>query len=102
MARSCASQESIEAQRAKGAEHGGHMTVRKRARDEEHIGGRNQSLALEEAAQAVDLSWRSVREIGNGALENFGAIADGFAEQDGRRRVAIGNPLHVHGFIIEH
>src|SRR5713226_8989967 len=38
-----------------------------------------------------------VRQIGDGALDDLTAFAKAFAQQDGRRRVAIGDGFDVHG-----
>ncbi len=76
------------------------MAVRKRSGDAEGVLGRNERLAFKEATQGVDLGRGPVGDVGDGAFANFGALADGLAEQDGRGRIAIGDALHIHGFII--
>ena len=69
---------------AKGAKDGGDMAMRKRAKDLKGLLAGDQILALESATQEIDLSGGPGGEIGEGALVDFGADADRFAEKDGR------------------
>lgn len=94
LARGGVGDELIEAEEAEGAEYGGDMAVRKGAGDGEGVAGTDQGLALEEAAEGVDLRLGPVGEIGDGALANLGAVANGLAEEDGGRGVAVGDALH--------
>ena len=41
-----------------------------------------------------------MREIGEGAVEDFAVLAEGFAEEDGGRGVAVGDGGDVHAYII--
>ena len=93
-------EDTIQAERAKSAQHGGDMAVGQRASDPERGGGIGKGLAFEDASERVDLRLRPIREIGEGALANLGAIAGGLAEEAGGRRIAIGDSLHVHGFMV--
>jgi hypothetical protein len=77
------------------------MAMRKRAGDKEGIVGAHQCLAPEKATEGVDLRLGPIGEIGEGALANFGAVANGLAEEDSGRGVTIGDALHVHGNMIQ-
>jgi hypothetical protein len=84
-----------------GSEDCGDMAVGKRAKDLKGLLAGDQILPLQEAAQEIDLGGRPGGEIGEGALVDLGADADGFAEEDSRRGVAIGDGLDVHGSMIQ-
>ena len=86
-----------EAEQAERAEYGGHMAMGQRACDGEGLVGTDQNLALEEAAEGVNPRRWPVGEIGDGAFANLRAVANGLAEEDGGRGVAIRDALHVHG-----
>ena len=90
-----------QAEMAQGAEDSGDMAMRKRAEDLEGLIAGDQIFAFQDAAQEVDLSGGPGGEIGEGALLDLGADADGFAEEDGRRGVAVGDGLDVHGSMIQ-
>jgi hypothetical protein len=76
------------------------MTVGQRASDQESGGGIGKGFAFEDAAERFDLSLGPIGEIGESAFADCGALAGGFAQEDGGRRVAIGDALHVHGFMV--
>jgi hypothetical protein len=97
-----AGEQIVKAEMAKSAEDGGDMAMRKRAEDLKGLVASDQILALQDATQEVDLSSGPGGEIGEGAFVDFGADADGFAEEDGRRRVAVGDGLDIHGSRILH
>ena len=85
---------------AKRAEDGGDMAMGKRAEDLKGLFAGDQILTLQDAAQEVDLSGGPGGEIGEGAFVDLGADADGFTEEDGRGRVAVGDGFDIHGSII--
>ncbi len=76
------------------------MAMRQRAEDLKGLLAGNQIFTFQKATQEVDLRGGPGGEIGKGPFLNFGADPYRFAEEDGRRRVAIGNGLNIHGSII--
>src|SRR4051812_9855198 len=75
------------------------MAVRQRAADGEDLrgcGGRNDGAAPEEGLEAFEEVGRPVGEVEEGALLDLSALAVGLAQQDGRRRAAVGDDLDVH------
>ena len=58
--------------------------MRQGAFDGEGVLGRDQTLALEQAAQRLDLVAGPVGEVGEGALADLLALAPAFAQQDRR------------------
>jgi hypothetical protein len=95
-----AGEQIVQAEMAKGTEDSGDMPMRKRAEDLKGLIAGDQILPLQDATQEIDLSGGPGGEIGEGAFVDLGADADGFAEEDGRRRVAVGDRLDIHGSII--
>jgi hypothetical protein len=87
----------VKTEAAEGAENGGDMAVRERAENLEGTVDGDKGLAFEEAAEGVDLSGGPGGEIGECAFVDFGAIADGLAEEDGGRGVAVRDGLNIHG-----
>jgi hypothetical protein len=85
----------------KGSEGHGDMAMGKRAEDLEGLLAGDQIFTFQEAAQEIDLRGRPGGEIGESALLDPGADTDGFAEEDGRRGVSIGDGLDVHGSMIQ-
>jgi hypothetical protein len=85
----------------KGAEDRDDMSVGERADDLEGLIAGDQILTLQDAAQEVDLSGGPRGEIGEGAFVDLGADADGFAEENGGRGVAIRDGLDIHGSMIQ-
>ena len=56
------------------------------------------SLEIGESLRRIAmLSCGPVGEVGQGALAGFLALAEGLAEEDGGRGVAVGNDVDVHG-----
>jgi hypothetical protein len=90
----------VEAEMAKGTEDRGDMAMRERAEDMKGLVAGDQIFPLEDTAQEVDLRGRPGGKIGESSFVDLGAGADRFAEEDGRRRVAIGDDLDVHGSMI--
>ena len=92
-------EEAVEADEAGEAEHGGDVAVGLGANDIESVveGGEGEA-ALEEEAQAVDDVGRQLGEVGEGAFLDFAVLAVGLAQEDGGRRVAVGDVLDVHDY----
>jgi hypothetical protein len=91
-------EDEVQVEVADGGEDSGDMAVRERAGDLEGglERGRTGVVALEEAAEGVDLCGRPMREVGEGAVVDLTVLAKGLAEQSGRRGVAVGDDGHVH------
>ena len=73
------------------------MAVGLGADDVEGVGGAEQGFVLEESAESIDLGLRPVGEVGDGAFADALAFTPAFAQQDGGRRVTVGDGFHVHG-----
>src|SRR5467141_3409230 len=58
---------------------------------------RGHRLVAQHPAQRLDLRRWPIGQIGERALLDLVAVAIAFAQQDRRRRIAIGNALDVHG-----
>jgi hypothetical protein len=96
-------QHAIKSDGAQRAEHGRDMAVGQRAaNDDGLLIGRRDLAALEQCAQSFDQFARPVGEVGDGALLDRSAIPKGLAQQDGGRRIAVGDRLDVHGNRISH
>jgi hypothetical protein len=91
----------VQAETAKGSEDRGDMAMGQRADDLEGLVTGDQIFPLENATQEVDLSGGPRGEIGEGSFIDLGSDTDRFAEEDGGRRVAIGDGLDVHGSMIQ-
>src|SRR5208337_4528638 len=90
-------QRLVEPEPAHRPEHGGDVTVRQRAGDLEALGSeRHERLAGEHPAQAVDLLIRPVGDIGERARLDLASLAIALTQQDGGRRIAVGNARYVH------
>jgi hypothetical protein len=79
------------------------MAVRQGAADGEDLWGgwgRDDGAALEEGLEALDQVGGPVGKVAQGALLDLGALAIGLAQQDGGRRVAVGDSLDVHGHMV--
>ena len=50
--------------------------------------------------EAVDEGGRPLGEVGEGAFADLAALAEGLAQEDGGRRVAVGDGLDVHGHVL--
>jgi hypothetical protein len=57
-------------------------------------------FAAQQAAQRVDAGSRPGGEVGKCAVLDFGVLAEGLTEENGRGRGAIGDHCHVHNCII--
>jgi hypothetical protein len=94
--------ELVEVQSVQGAEDGGHVAVRAGANDIEGLRKRrgDGGGALQNGAEGVELSGGPMREVGEGAVANFAVEAEGLAEEDGGRRVAVGDGGDIHAYYI--
>ena len=91
----------VKADLARGAEHGGDMTVRQRPPDGYGVLVRgNDSAALEQHLEAGDPLGRPVRQVQQGAFLDPAGLTIALAQQDGGGRAAIGNRLDIHGDMI--
>jgi hypothetical protein len=91
----------VKAEMTKGSEDRGDMAMREGSKNLKGLLASNQIFAFQEAAQEIDLSAGPGGDIGEGALVDLGADPNGFAEENGRRGVAIGDGLDVHGSMIQ-
>ena len=87
---------------AQGAEDRGNVAMRTGADDVERLREReaNGSSAFEDGAKSLDLSGGPMREVDEGAGVDRAVAAEGLAEEDRGRGVAIGNGSDVHAYII--
>ena len=95
--------EPIELELAQRTEHGRDVPVRERALDLEAVleslhGG----TASQQDAQSFDDLGRPLAEIGEGTFEDLLALAVRLAQEDGGRRVAVGDDVDVHGHKLWH
>ena len=81
-------------------EHDLNVTVRYRAEDAQAVVRRDKPLSFEHATDQSNLLEWQMGDVGERAILDPSVLAIAFAEQIGRRRVAIGNPCHVHVYII--
>ena len=58
--------------------------------------------ATQQDAQSFDDVSRHLAEIGDGPFEDLLALAVGLAQEDGGRRVAVGDDVDVHGHLLWH
>jgi hypothetical protein len=91
-----ARQKLVETELFGHAEHGGHVTVRKRALDPKRVPRDKGRLAFQHAAKRLYLGVRPTREIGERARLHLAAVAIALAQQNGGRGGSVGNPCHVH------
>src|SRR5882762_11151000 len=94
-------EQPIEADLARRAERRVDMTMRQRADDGNGIlvlG--NDGAAFEQRLEAGDPLVRPVGEVQQRALLDLASLAVALAQQDGRRRVAIGDRFDIHGNVI--
>ena len=91
----------MQTEMTKGTKDRGNMAMRQRAEDLKGLLAGDQIFTFQQATQELDLSGWPGGEIGEGAFVDLGADANGFAEEDGRRGVAIGDGLDVHGSMIQ-
>jgi hypothetical protein len=94
--------EGVEMQSLESAEDGDDMAVRAGADDVEGLRkrGAEGSGAHEDGAQGIDLRRRPMGEVGESAVVDLAVEAEGLAEEDGGRGVAVGDGGDVHVYII--
>jgi hypothetical protein len=94
--------EGVEVQTVQGTEDGGHVAMGAGADDVEGLRqrGAEGSRAFQDGAECVDFGRRPMGDVGEGAVEDLAVEAEGFAEEDGRRGVAVGYGGDVHAYII--
>ena len=91
-------EQTIETDVAQRAEHGRHMPVRQRAAHHDGLLiGRRDLSPLEQRAQAFDNVGRPTGQVGDGALLDLAAVPIALPQQDGRRRVPVGDGFDIHG-----
>ena len=76
-------EQGVQTETAHGPEHGLDVTVREVALDEEGVGGGEELLARQGAADDVDQVGGEVGEIAESFVEDSGADAEGTAEEVG-------------------
>jgi len=54
-------------------------------------------LVAQQPAQRFDLAGRPMRDVGQRALLDLAVLAIALAQQIGRRRIAIGDAIDMHG-----
>ena len=95
-----ASKEGFQKEAAQGTESGRDVAVRSRTLNTESVGGGDERFAFEDTTEGVDLSGGPSGEVGEGAFNDLAAAAEALAEEDGGRRVAVGDGLNIHGYMI--
>ncbi len=94
-------EQPVEADGAGRAENGRDVAMRQRAFDRQSLlAGGNDDAALQDAAQALDMVCRPVRQIEQRALADALAVPIALAQEDGGRRPAVGDGLDIHGGMI--
>jgi hypothetical protein len=77
------------------------MAMRQAANDRERIpAGGDDGAAFKHTAQAFDVGGGPVREVADRALTNLAILALALAQEDGRRRVPVGNGFNIHGGVL--
>ena len=90
-------QDAVEPDLAGGTECGSDMAVRQATDDGEGVAlGGDDGATLEHAAQPFDVGGGPVRQVAQGALTHLAALAIALAQQDGGRRVPIGDGFDIH------
>jgi hypothetical protein len=94
--------ERVEMQTLQSTEDGGDVAVRAGANDVEGLRerGAEGGGAVEDGAEGVDLSRGPVGEISESTVADLAVLAEGFAEEDGGRGVAVGDGSDVHAYSI--
>jgi len=90
-------QHLVEPEPAQRPEHGRDVAMRQRTGDLEALGGeRHKGLSGQHPAKAIDLGLRPIGDVGERARLDLAAFAIALAQQDGRRRIAVGDARDVH------
>src|SRR5260370_5602786 len=90
-------EDGVEAEFANGKQNGFDMAVGHGSAGGEQVLGGNQGFVAEEATKVFDFVFGPIGEVGQGAFEDFVALTEAFAQQDGGRGVAVGDGFDVHG-----
>jgi len=120
-----AAEDAVEADFSGGAERGGYVAVRQGAGEGEgsavgedddvpfehaartfdvgaRLVGEDEDVPFEHAAQTFDVGARLVGEVAQGALTDLANLTVVLAQEDGGRRVPVGNGLDIHGGVRAH
>jgi hypothetical protein len=91
-------QELVKLELAHDAKYGGHVAMGQGADYFECLlqARADGGVALEDQAQGFDLFGGPVGEIGEGTIFDFAVLAEGLAQEDGGRGVAVGHDGDVH------
>jgi hypothetical protein len=94
--------EGVEMQTLESAEDSGDVAVRAGADDVEGLRERSADGggALENGAEGIDLRRGPMGEIGESAVEDLAVLAEGLAEEDGGRGVAVRDGGDIHAYIM--
>ena len=96
--------EPLLAEGGRDAEIGGYLIERMKESEDGAAGGLGSSgqveFALEQQAESGDAGSGPGGDVGDGAILDFAVLAEGFAEEDGGGRGAIGDLRDVHNCII--
>ena len=91
-------QQPVEANGAGRTQHGRDVSVRQRTLDRQRLlTSRDHDAALQDAAQALDMFGRPIREIEQRALADGLAVPITLSEEDSGRRIPVRHGLDVHG-----
>ena len=92
---------AVKADLTQGAKRGGDMTMREGAvHDDRLFADRARLPAFEKGAKPFDEFGRPVGEIEQCAFFDLTVLAIGFAQEDGGRRVPVGDGFDIHGRMI--
>src|SRR5271157_347796 len=58
-------------------------------------------LPAQQAAEGFNAGRGPVRQVGDGAILDLAVLPEGFAQEDGRRGVAVGDGSDIHDFFIQ-
>lgn len=96
-----ATQHAVQSDPAQRAQHGRYGAVRQAAAHDDRLSiGGDRCAAFQQRAQTFDELGRPIGQIGEGAFFDLAGVAIAFAQQDGRRRRAVGDRFDIHGLII--
>jgi hypothetical protein len=96
-------EDAVQAEFAESTDGGGDMTVRKGAKNLKRIRrGSHGGSALKDLAESIHLFGGPMRDVGDSAIVDFAVEAEGFAEEDGGRGVAVGDYRDIHALSITH
>jgi hypothetical protein len=95
-----AREDGFQKEAAEGAQSGSDVAVRSRTENVESIGEGDKGIAFEDPTERVDLGGGPGGEVGEGAFDDLAAAAKALAEEDGGRRVAVGDGFNIHGYKI--